>query len=224
MQKQPDNPLPTLQVVCTHKEPTFSFTNGIATGQLVLLALSAIWVYKQLQKLSQQVEAAQSQIRATQEQMLATYEWNKRAKAFTALEKHKDNIEYSKKIREIEESDTKEKPKGTLPDRENLFETNREYRTSRLVILNDMESLAIEIKHGMCDEEIAYDLIRSVVSAQWNEMKSTIIKRRVTKNTPKLFIEFEILANKWDEKYRLEQSSAAGAMRTTPRPGIVCGK
>ncbi|HJW72594.1 MAG TPA: DUF4760 domain-containing protein [Geothrix sp.] len=196
--------------------------SAIAGGQLIALCVSVVWVRRQWGTLKAQVKAAEDLIGATKDQMLATLEWNKRAKAFSALEKHKDNITYRQAIREIEKETLE---KGGTVNRAKLFKENAAYKTARLTILNDLEALALEITHKMCDEDIAYDLLRDIVMTQWEEMSEIILQSRKDEGKFKKLICLENLYIQWKHRYDKEilerEHVQRDVLMPTPKPHIL---
>lgn len=67
-----------------------------------------------------------------------------------------------------------------------------------LAVLNSIEFICVGIKEGIFDEAVYKRMSRSSVINDWHTLKPYIMElRRINGNNPKLFCEFEWLAEKW---------------------------
>ena len=67
-----------------------------------------------------------------------------------------------------------------------------------LDILNNYEFMASGIREGTFDEEIYKRMKGSLIIVDWENLHIYVYALRKRENRPKLFIEFEWLAKKWD--------------------------
>lgn len=71
---------------------------------------------------------------------------------------------------------------------------------SALYVLNTLEALAVELKYGALQPEMAKAFFRGVVTTYYSSMSGLIVLARTRKSNPRLFVELEALVNQWMSK------------------------
>lgn len=66
-----------------------------------------------------------------------------------------------------------------------------------LLMLNNYEFIASGIKEGALDEEMYKRMRRSIVIRDWQAFSGYVLELRNKKNNPKVYAEFEWLAERW---------------------------
>lgn len=67
-------------------------------------------------------------------------------------------------------------------------------------ILRILETICINIKHSMIDEDICYDYLFSILINIHKKNHGFILKERATRNNPHVFEHLEYYAKRWESK------------------------
>lgn len=84
-------------------------------------------------------------------------------------------------------------------------------RIDVVTYLNHYELVAVAIKNNIIDEELYKEWFRTPYVRAWMDARSLVYKMREERENPELFIQFEQLANKWnnDVDFELKEEKAA---------------
>jgi len=132
----------------------------------------------------------------------------KQRKIFRAIRSSNDdkllNYRHSRLRQEFIDRCMKNNPLGDPQEKkaheEKWGETFDDRQSAIFGVLNRYETFAIGISEGAIDQKLYKRWWRSSMVRDWNDARSTIEQMRKDYESPRLFIEFERLAIKWDEE------------------------
>lgn len=182
---------------------TGSMLSGMATILVVLVA------YSQLSKLSQQMREA--------------HEWNRRKTSqevlnvlvFGEFPSLRNMVESELGCNIPDHAETYEKKKGSLldSDKAKLDDALRQ-------ILNILETIAVNIKHNIIDEDICYDYLGWIMVEYHRWSMPFIEERRTKAGDPRVLFDLSEYAKKWGDRMTSEKRNMTTAALVTPKKAL----
>lgn len=150
---------------------------------------------------------------ATEIGVFFAYKWNRKKSAFDLYKFSdiRDELELSISLYDIESDYLSYRRKLKKTNNNSFNDSLKRTRTLTRNVLNTFELIATGIKHGVIDEEMAFDQLRFVMFAYWrwscpyillSRMLSVDSAEKIKYDSTYIFSEFENLIYRWQRRER----------------------